>query len=199
MRVSRTASMRGRRERGLTLIEIVVAMAIFVALFFIAAPDLRVWVDNTRVRSVAEALQNGVRQAQAEAVQRNRSVVFMLTNDEPGLAANAAANGSNWFIRTLPLFVGDNPQPVRGGAFADTAPGVAITGPATICFNAAGHQATVPAEACNAGPVQFDVGRAAGFDAARGDRRYRIMVSLGGRTRMCDRDKVLSATNPDGC
>lgn len=202
MRLSRTAPPRLRRERGLTLIELVVAMALFVALFFIAAPDLRVWVDNTRVRTVSEALQNGVRQAQAEAVRRNRTVVFFLTNEEPAVGANAIANGANWGLRTLPLFPGDAVQYVRGGAFSDVAPGVAIAGPATICFNAAGQQVTVAAEGCVAGQATYDIARQGVFDATRadrGERRLRVVASLGGRVRMCDPDKVLSAANPDGC
>lgn len=119
MRLSQTARVSRQRERGLTLIELIVAMALFVALFFIAAPDFRIWIENTRMRTVSEALQNGVRQAQAEAVRRNRTVVFFLTNEEPALGANAIANGANWGLRTLPLFPGDAAQYIRGGAFSD--------------------------------------------------------------------------------
>lgn len=202
MRLSPVASTMRGRERGLTLIELVVTMALFTALFFIAAPDFRVWIDNTRVRTVSEALQNGVRQSQAEAVRRNRTVVFFLTNDEPALGANVVANGVNWGMRTLPLFPGDAAQFIRGGAFSDVAPGVAITGPATICFNAAGQQVTVAAEGCAAAQATYDIARQGVFDAVRaerGERRFRVVATLGGRVRMCDRDKVLSAANPDGC
>lgn len=193
MRLSQTALVSRQRERGLTLIELIVAMALFVALFFIAAPDFRIWIENTRMRTVSEALQNGVRQAQAEAVRRNRTVVFFLTNEEPALGANAIANGANWGLRTLPLFPGDAAQYIRGGAFSDVAPGVAIAGPATICFNAAGQQVTVAAEGCAAGAATYDVTRVGA------DRRLRVVASLGGRVRMCDPDKALSAANPDGC
>lgn len=193
MRLSRTAPLRLRRERGLTLIELVVAMAIFVALFFIAAPDFRIWIENTRMRTVSEALQNGVRQAQAEAVRRNRTVVFFLTNEEPSLGANAVANGVNWGLRTLPLFPGDAAEYIRGSAFSDVAAGVAIAGPASLCFNAAGQQVTVAAEGCVAGATNYDVTRVGA------DRRLRVVASLGGRVRMCDPDKALSAANPDGC
>ena len=193
MRLSQTARVSRQHERGLTLIELIVAMALFVALFFIAAPDFRIWIENTRMRTVSEALQNGVRQAQAEAVRLNRTVVFFLTNEEPALGANAIANGANWGLRTLPLFPGDAAQYIRGGAFSDVAPGVAIAGPATICFNAAGQQVTVAAEGCAAGAATYDVTRVGA------DRRLRVVASLGGRVRMCDPDKALSAANPDGC
>lgn len=181
------------RVRGITLIEILVTLAIFVMLLFAAAPNLSAWIQGTRMRTVSETLQNGVRQAQAEALRRNRTVVFFLTNAEPAINAAAEDNGRNWGLRTLPLFVGDNAEFLRGGSLSDVADGVAIAGPAALCFNAAGQQATVVAEGCAVGVTNYDISRAGA------DRRLRIVVALGGRVRMCDPDKVLSANHPDGC
>ena len=187
------SSTTGRRERGLTLVELVVAMALLVILLFVATPDFSAWINNTRVRSVAEGMQNGVRLAQAEAVRRNRTVAFFLTNAEPAIDAVPVANGVNWGIRTTTLFADDVAEFVRGAAAAEVGTGVAIVGPAAICFNAAGQQVTVAAEGCAAAVTNYDVTRAVA------DRRLRIVVSMGGRVRMCDPDKVLSDANPDGC
>lgn len=185
------------RQRGLTLVELMVTIGILALLLFLAAPDFRTWILNTRVRTVAEALQNGVRQAQAEAVRRNRTVVFFLTNAEPGIGAASAVNGVNWGMRTIPLLPTEDPVFVRGGAFSDVAQGVTIASPvAAICFNPAGQQVAVVAEGCAPAVTDFDVNGPAGATELR---RLRIIVALGGRTRMCDRDKVLSDTNPDGC
>lgn len=177
----------------MTLIELIVAMALLVILLFLAAPDFSAWINNSRVRSVTEGLQNGVRLAQAEAVRRNRTVVFFLTNAQPSLAAAAAPNGGNWGIRTTPLFAADPPEFVRGALLAEAGTGVNVVGPAALCFNAAGQQVTIAAESCAAAVTSFDVTRAGA------DRRLRIVVSIGGRVRMCDPDKVLSDANPDGC
>lgn len=200
MRLTRSSFGVRRLSRGMTLVELIVAMAIFVSLFFLAAPDFNAWIQNARMRTVAEAIQNGVRQAQAEAVRRNRTVVFFQTNAEPAVGAAAQANGINWGIRVLPLLPGDVAEFVRGGALSDVAQGVAIAGTdagndpiGAICFNSAGQQATVVAEGCAASVTQFNVTRAGA------ERRLRVTVSLGGRVRMCDPDKALSATNPDGC
>ncbi len=187
---------RFARQRGFTLVELMVAITVLAILFFLALPDFRTWIQNTRVRSVAEALQNGVRQAQAEAVRRNRTVVFFLTNAEPGIGAAAATNGVNWGMHTVPVLPDEDPEFLRGGAFSDVAPGVTITGPAAICFNVAGQQATIVAQGCAAAVANYDVNGPLGMTDLR---RLSINVTLGGRTRMCDRDKVLSATNPDGC
>lgn len=183
-------------QRGLTLVELMVTISILTVLFLLALPDFRAWIENTRVRSVAEALQNGVRQAQAEAVRRNRTVVFFLTNAEPGAAAAAQVNGVNWGMRALPLLPADPVEFIRGGVFADLAPGVAVatdTNAAAICFNTAGQQVAVPAEGCVPAVTTFQVSK------ANADRSLNIVVALGGRVRMCDPAKTLSATNPDGC
>ncbi|MBS0433308.1 MAG: GspH/FimT family pseudopilin [Proteobacteria bacterium] len=191
--VATTGSAR-LRQCGLTLVELMVTISILAMLFFLALPDFRAWIQNTRMRTVAEALQNGVRQAQAEAVRRNRTVVFLLTNAEPGVGAVAQANGSNWAMRALPLLPTEAAEFLRGGAFSDVAQGVSIASPAAaICFNPAGQQVAVPAEGCVPAVTNYDVTRAGA------ERRLRIVVALGGRVRMCDPDKVLSATNPDGC
>jgi type IV fimbrial biogenesis protein FimT len=170
-------------------------MALMVMLLFLAAPNFTTWINNTRVRTVAEVLQNGVRFAQAEAIRRNRIVVFYFTNAEPSLAAAAVANGSNWGARTVALLPADVPVLVKGGALSDVAPGVLITGgPAAICFNSAGQQVTIVAEGCAAAAATFNVSR-----PPLADRNLRVVVSLGGRVRMCDPNKVLSATVPEGC
>ena len=176
----------------MTLVELLIAMALFALLLFLTVPSFTEWINNARVRSVTEALQNGVRLAQAEAVRRNRTVAFYLTNAEPSLAAAAAVNGVNWGIRTVSL-AGDAPEFVRGNAIGDSSPGVTITGPAALCFNSAGQQVTVAAESCAAAVTTFDVARPGA------NRNLRIVVSLGGRVRMCDPARVLSDANPDGC
>lgn len=193
MRVSVELAASRIRQRGLTLVELMVTISILAALFFLAIPDIRSWIQNTRMRTVAEALQNGIRLAQAESVRRNRTVVFFLTNAEPSLAAAAVDDGANWGLRPLPIMASDDVQLIRGGAFSDIAPGASIRGPAAICFNAAGQQVTVAAEGCAPAAWSYLV------TLTGAERRMRVDVGMSGRVRMCDPDKVLSATNPDGC
>ncbi len=190
----RPAVVTPHHVRGFTLIELVVTVALLGILLALAAPGFGTWINNTRVRTVSDALQNGVRQAQAEAVRRNRTVVFYLTNDQPSLTATAVAEGRNWGIRTVSLFSGDTAEFVNGGALADVASGVEIDdGPTALCFNASGQQVTVSGQSCTAGIATYNVNRTGA------DRPLRITVSIGGRVRMCDPAKTLSATNPDGC
>lgn len=201
------------RAAGFTVLELVVAVTLLGILLAAALPSFGGWTRNAKSRSVAEALQNGMRMAQAEAVRRNRQVVFSLTSAEPSLTAAAAANGGNWVIRTVAV-PGEDPVFVQGGSLGITSTGVSITGPASLCFNSLGRQVanTAPGASGIAGnpavsagtctppaagtPTAFDFSQANAVNGV--DRRYRVTVSLGGQVRLCDRDRSL-ATQADGC
>lgn len=201
------------RQRGFTVLELVVTVTLLGILLMAALPSFGGWTRNAKARSVAEALQNGMRTAQAEAVRRNRQVVFSLTADQPSLTAAAAANGGNWVIRTVAV-PGEDPIFVQGGSLGATTAGVSITGPASLCFSSMGRQVanTTPGASGISGNPAVSAGSctppAAGTPTAYDfsmpnavtgvDRRYRVTVSLGGQVRLCDRDRSL-ATSPDGC
>ena len=189
---------------GFTLIELAVAFTLLGILLAAGLPSFMTWIRNSQVRTVAETLQSGVRQAQTDALRLNQTVVLSLTNAKPDLNSVAVANGKNWSIQTVALF--DRASVfVGGGKLSDIASNVAINGPAALCFNANGRvvdNATtgVPGATCTAGAKQFDIQRYDYASASSGDRRLRVLVALGGQVRMCDPDRpILSATSPDGC
>ena len=193
---------RGRAQRGVTLVELVVAIALLGLLLGLAAPSFGVWTRNAMVRTVTDSLITGVRLAQSEAVRRNRQVVLFLTNSQNcNAAVTATANGAYWALRTVPLVAGEAVETVQCGTLADTARGVTITGPTTLCFNSLGRQVAnadpgVGGAACvlaAAGVSTYDVA------TVLGDRPLRVLVSLSGQARMCDPARVLSAANTDGC
>jgi type IV fimbrial biogenesis protein FimT len=191
----------GRRQRGFTLVELLVAIALLGILLALAAPSFATFQRNNQVRAVASGLQDGLRLAQTEAVRRNRQVVFFLTNGEPSASVNANAGGRNWAVRALPLIAGEATEFVRGGALSDVASGVAIAGPTVICFNSSGRLVAnaapgVGTATCTSNPIAptktYNITRS-------GARPLRVTAALGGQVRMCDPAKTLSATNPDGC
>jgi type IV fimbrial biogenesis protein FimT len=190
-----------RNVRGFTLVELVVTFALVALLTMLAVPSFTTWIQNTKVRAVADSLQTGVRLAQTEAVRRNQQVVLSLTNATPGLGVAAASNGSNWSAQTVAQF-GGTATFIQGGALADMASGVSINSSINaICFNSNGRMVTnasstgVPGASCAAtGPATFDITRTSA------DRRLRVIVQLGGQVHMCDPDRpTLSSTSPDGC
>jgi type IV fimbrial biogenesis protein FimT len=194
--------------RGFSLIELMIIIVIMGILLVTAVPNLSKWVANSRVRSAAESLQNGLRLAQAEAVRRSRQVVFVLTTASPALSAAPAVNGSNWYIQALPLSGSGSSAAssdfVRGEAFS-TQQSVSVTGGAAICFNSAGRLVDNTATGLSnaSGAVSCSAPTASSTDyvisASGSDRPLTVQVSPGGKVRMCDQNKSLSSSQADGC
>lgn len=194
---------RRERSRGLTIIELMVTIALLAILLGMAAPSFTTWARNAQVRTVSDALQNGARLAQAEAVRRNRQTVFFLTNATAcDNTITPAANGRFWSIRTVALLAGETVETVQCGNLADRAGNVAIAGPTLICFNSAGRQtanASPGVGSGNACTLSVTGVSTYNLSAVGADRSLRVTVALGGQVRQCDPARTLSATNPDGC
>jgi len=185
-----------------TLVELMVTLVLMSLLLGLAAPNFRVWVRNAQVRTVSDALQNGMRLAQNEALRRSRQVVFFLTNDAActnGIAANA--NGVNWSIRTVPMTAGESSVVVQCGVLSDVAAGVAINGPTAVCFNSMGRQAENASTGVNNGNCTLAVSGVSSYNvsATGADRALRVLLTLGGQARLCDPARTLSNSAPDGC
>ena len=203
----RTVSTAGRAGLGgFTLIELMVTITLFAMMVALSLPSFTAWIKNSQIRTTAEALQTGVRTAEAEAVRRNRLVVMSFTNSTPALNATAVAGGKNWSLQTVAQF-GDasTTQFIGGATLSDVGSAVVIadhagTGISALCFNSNGR-VTVPTVAlgitgatCAAAPAAFDISQ------TNADRPLRVIVQVGGQLRMCDPNRpTLSSTSPDGC
>ena len=200
MLIRRTTARPGR-GRGFTLVELMIAFALVGMLLALGVPSFTAWIRNAQVRSVSEGLQNGIRLAQAEAVRRNRVVVFSLTNGTPALNSTAVANGKNWALQTVAQFGGESASFVQGGALGDVASSVAVAGPAAICFNSNGRLAAVlaantgvPGATCSVADSTYNV------TLSSADRPLRVTVGLAGQVRMCDPNRpTLASGAADGC
>ena len=189
-------------ERGFTLIEVMVTITLLGVLLGLAAPSFSLWTRNAQVRTVSDALQNGARLAQTEAVRRNRQVVFFLSNDTDCTGTTApAANGSFWVIRSVPLTAGDPAETVRCGNLADSSLGVTLAGPTAICFNSMGRQVANASPGAGTASCALVASGLSSYDVAAlgSDRPLRVLVTVGGQVRQCDPARTLSATAPDGC
>ena len=201
-RHGRPTAARAAAARGFTLIELMVTITLLGILISLSLPSFTTWIRNSQVRTVSEALQTGLRTAQAESVRRNRQVVMSFTNDaNPTLNPTTVANGKNWSIQTVASpFINNNvTEFVRAGVLTDVASGVSITGaPKAICFNADGRLMAPTGSAATADCV----GTPAAFQVLHpaSDRKLNVTVAVGGQVRMCDPQRpALSTASPDGC
>ena len=72
--------MRRAAQSGISLIEIMVAVAIIGVMFALGMPAYSTWIQNTQIRTAAEAVMNGLQTAKNEAIQRNVTVQLQLPN-----------------------------------------------------------------------------------------------------------------------
>lgn len=192
-----------RRQRGMSIIEIMVAIAIVAMMLMLAAPSAKNWIQNTQLRGAAESVLTGIQTARLEALKRNTLIRFELTdaastewriciydpiNDACSAAANAvlttksgAEGGNN------ARFATDSTQSNSAVALA---PGTSV--PASVTFDSFGRFApTAPNNF-----MRVDVRNP--VLAAADERRLVIYLGVGGQVRMCD-PKLTKATNPQGC
>lgn len=191
-----------RYQRGVTLIELMIGIAVVSVLMATGAPMFSEWIQNAQVRTTAESIQNGLQLARVEAIRRNASVKFEFT-DKTGLSAwnvgcvnvrddcpaTIQQHGSNEGGRNARIGVAIATDATALTYDTALAAGTRLGDGAGVTFNGFG---TIPSAATDIARV--DVVNAVAADA----RRLVIVVGGGGLTRMCD--PALSLPDqPQGC
>lgn len=190
------------RQRGFTLVELMVSVALLALLLASAVPSFRGWISNAQVRTASDALQTGVRQAQSEALRRSQQVVLFRTADGSCSAtASAATTGKFWVLRTVAAGTGQTAALIQCGTLIEAQSSVLVSGPAALCFSGAGRQTANGAPGLGGLACELDAGGFSVFDVTStgADRPLRVRISLGGSVQMCDPAKTFSASVPDGC
>jgi type IV fimbrial biogenesis protein FimT len=191
--------------RGVTLIELMVALVILGLIMFVAMPSVGAWIRNTQVRNTASSMLAGLVQARNEAIRRNAPVRFSLVSltNAAVLDDTCALSGSgvSWIASVRdpaghcsyapstdpvtdaadannPLIVASNAGGVGGRnvvVAAKVADGSAAAN--TVTFNGFGR-------VVDAAPIGFiNVNN----DTAGNDyRSLRIEITAGGSARLCD-------------
>jgi type IV fimbrial biogenesis protein FimT len=190
-------------HRGFSLIELIVGIVILGVLMAMAVPRFTDWLRNARIRTSAEAIQNGLQLARAEAVRRNATVRFQLVSTTDDTCA-LDTSGPHWVVSM------DNPASQCAAAPSDTtvpriiqvrnrAEGSVQTqvaaGQSAFVFNGLGRLIPVPA-----GNVAIDVSSTTGGACVVNGgsvRCLRLVVSVGGQIRMCD--PALPAGDAQAC
>lgn len=85
------------RNKGFSLVEMMVVIGIMGILAAIAGPSLSGWIDNVKIRTAADGMQAGLQLARMEALRRNARVTLWLVNDLTASCARSATGGS-WVV-----------------------------------------------------------------------------------------------------
>jgi type IV fimbrial biogenesis protein FimT len=202
------------RQRGMTLIEVMIAVTLAVILLALGMPSFFTGMQNRQIRTAADAIQNGLQVARNEALRRNRAVRFSLGTQSswtvgcstpdpaivdgqetcPALIRTRSGQEGSANAQIQPL------QMVAGSTIEAATP--VFTGDITFTplgrvINTPGVAGTLPAG--NVAVYEISNPPAGSCAALGGEMRcLRVVVTAAGQVRMCD-PAVTVATDPRKC
>lgn len=199
----------------MSLVELAVGLVIIGILLALAAPSYSTWIQNTKIRTTAEAMLNGLQLARTEAVRRNAQIRFQLT-DTITAGCTRSTSGANWIVSfddpsglcanaMLNEAVDANdptnlaPRMIQIRPAAEGSTGVTVLADQhTIVFNGLGRITPNPGATININVSNPGAGACAAIGGGGGPMRcMRVTVSTGGQIRMCD--PARASTDPVGC
>ncbi len=174
--------------KGVTLIEMMIALVVLGLLITLALPSYSTWIQNTQIRNAIESLSNGLRLARTEAVRRNVAVQMVI------------GPGASWTVSfgappatTIQSYSGEGAALASVSRFSGTPP-VADATATTITFNGLGR--VVANMDGSASVTQIDVDSASNPGDAR---ELRVAIDpASGNVRSCD-PQVSASDDPRYC
>ena len=186
-------------QRGMSIVEICVAMAILALVIGFGAPSTMTWIQNLQVRNAADSILGGLQSARLAALQRNTTVAFELT-DPNSIAWHVCVFDLTTLACTVPdLATGDPTGQVNARAGVETQftnfanpldAGVNV--PQLVAFDPFGRIS--PQNPTNIARIDIRNPTMNGSD----ERRLSIAITVAGQVRMCD-PQVSKGLNPQGC
>ena len=160
-----------RLQRGVTLIEMTVTIAIAAILVMLAVPSFKIMLANAQIRTAAQALHDGLQLARVEAIRRNERVIL------------TKGTQSAW---TVSIEGDASTVQARSYTEGSTAASVNVTpsGATKVTFDGLGR---VKSNTDASGSIsQFDIDVPTTLIPAADSKDLRITITTGGAIRLCD-------------
>lgn len=181
-------------QRGVTIIELMIGLAIVAIVLFVGVPAFTIFLQNQQIKNAAQTVMIGLNAARAESIRRNGAVRFQfVSNLTAGCAL--ATNSLAWVVSladpagNCEATAGDMGSAAQITEKRSATEGtrnvtIATTGGTTATFTGLGRLA-------GAGITQINFSNSTGvcehIDLVNGTMRcLRVMISTGGEARMCD-------------
>lgn len=181
-------------QRGFTLIEMMIALAIVALVLFVAVPMFTIFLQNQQIKNAAQTVMTGLSSARAEAIRRNQAVRFQFVSNLT--AACALSTTSLAWVVSLsnpagnceaePGDMGSAAQIIEKRSATEGTRNVTIAttgGMTTATFTGLGRLS-------GAGITQIDFSNSTGtcehLSASGKMRCMRVLITPGGEARMCD-------------
>ena len=177
--------MRRAAQSGMSLIEILIAIAIVGIVFALGMPAYGTWIQNTQIRTASDSILAGLQVAKNEAIRRNAPIQFKLDG------------GATTQWRVNP-FLDPDGTPIQSRSADEGSPNATITlTPADadpVSFSALGR--VIPNADASPTLAQVDIDNPR--IAVVADRRtLRMLIPPGGAIRLCD--PKVAAGDPRSC
>jgi type IV fimbrial biogenesis protein FimT len=172
------------RQRGMTLVEIMISLTVLGILIMMALPSFSEALQNQQLRAASEALLNGLQVARGEAIKRNLPVQVVI-GPGTGWTVTEASSGAAIQARSK-----DEGSPNAAVAISPAgATRVTFTPLGGVGANLDGSASIAQLNISNPG---------GGACQPTGPMRcLRVVVSGGGSLKMCD--PVVSTPDPRAC
>ncbi len=201
--------------QGFSLIELMLGISILAILMTFAFPSYKAWLQNTRVKTTAASIVNGLQIARSEAVRRNASVQFVLGANPDGTKPCLGGGGSSCWNVACVIVVPDPVPPAvtppgcpatiqsrstsegSGSSIIVTLTdnvGTATPANDTVAFTNLGGLAAAPAPFARA-EVTVDP---TVLPAAQ-STPLRVTLGAGGNARACNPSASISTSDPRHC
>jgi type IV fimbrial biogenesis protein FimT len=190
-------------QRGVTLVELMVGLAILAGLLAMAIPFAGHMITNAKIRTAAESILSGLQLARSSAVNQNAQVQFVLSS---------TLTDSSWYVgcvspsTTAPVCPAtiQARSGVEGTTQVQVASNitpVAFSGFGALTTTTATALTAVPANAVNicVGIIGMSSSSASAYSScsSTSERRLWVSVTPSGSIRMCD--PALSQPDPQAC